>query len=164
MDFKLPQLYALFKQTLEKAIPAPTYSPQLFRPQHALPTAQIRRECMHNSYNGSNENSAKQLTIVLEPLFPDQAPIAYDAHTGQLKLLFAELHQFTQIFPSIMNKWLSTRKVNLFHTCERKVVCTWLPLIIVMDTVIISQHNRKETKTFHYPLTLEFPHQLYFID
>lgn len=57
-------------------------------------------------------------TVTLEPALTDQAPVADDAHAGQMKLLFAKLHQLAQVLASLVNERLSAREVDLLHTWE----------------------------------------------
>ena len=83
------------------------------------------------------------LTVVLEPPLPDQAPVAYYAHAGQLQLPFAELHQLAKVFAPVMDEWLSAGEVDLFHTWDRQRA--WLFLLFFHFTNIHYYFNGKSS-------------------
>lgn len=64
-------------------------------------------------------DGAVQPTVTLEPLLPDQAAVADNAHAGQSEVLFAKLHQLAQVVAPLVNERLSARKVYLLHTWEK---------------------------------------------
>lgn len=73
-----------------------------------------------DSDRGGRPVPREALTVVLEPPLPDQAPVAHYAHAGQLQLLFAELHQLAKVSAPVVEEWLSTGEVDLFHTWDRQ--------------------------------------------
>jgi hypothetical protein len=66
-----------------------------------------------------NGQNVEIFTESNEPVFGDEAAIADDTDAGQSQFPLAELNELAQIAAFLMNKRLSTREVDLFHSCVK---------------------------------------------